>query len=91
MGIFDVFKRGVGEVKEKMQSYTSISGFGMGYSFNSYDDAKIIHKSYLQNDDVYSIITKGARTIANNIEWKVYEINRKGEKVEVFDNELIEL
>lgn len=91
MGFLDILKNGFGGVKEKMHSRTSISGFGMGYSFNSYDDTKTVHNSYLQNDDVYSIISKGARTIANNINWKVYEVNRKGEKVEVFDNELIEL
>ena len=87
MGVLDYFKKTV----QKAANFTSISGYGLNYSFSKFDDTKTVHNSYLQNDDVYSIVSKGAKTMANSIKWKVYEIDSKGEKVEVFDNEFLNL
>lgn len=72
-------------------SYGPITSIGSHFSFSKYNDGKIIQQSYLDNDEVYSIISKSAKTMANNIIWRVYQVNSKGEKEEVFNTPLNEL
>jgi HK97 family phage portal protein len=85
--LLDFFKS---PVKTTLKGLTSISGYNLGYSFSSFDDKNTVKNSYLKNDDVYSIVSKGAKTMANSIKWKVFEVGLDGEKTEVFDNELIQ-
>lgn len=87
MGFTDFFKKTV----QKAASYTSISGYGLGYSFSNLKDKKLVHQSYLMNDDVYSIVSKGSKTIANNIEWKVFEVDAQGNKEQIFESDFIDL
>jgi HK97 family phage portal protein len=66
----------------------------IGYSsnFSNYKLGDEIAKGYDINDDVYSIVSKIARTISNQIVWKIREVNTvNGESENIENSELEKL
>ena len=68
------------------QSYQYTGGF----SFDTFDDQKIINDGYCGNADLYSIINKISSSGAT-IPLDLYDINSNGEKELITDGELFEL
>jgi HK97 family phage portal protein len=61
-------------------------------NYDGFDDYKVgdeIKKGYNVNDDLYSVVSKVARTISNQIKWEVKETNlRTGEENIVQDTDI---
>lgn len=84
---YSIAKRLV-NVATKSHGFTSIRQIGGSFGFTTFDKRRLIENSYLKNDDVFSIIKKGASKAANTIIWRVMLVDNKGDHEEVFDTEL---
>ena len=63
-----------------------------GYNPDLYRKGYEVEKGYNFNDTIYSVVSKIARTISNDMVWKVRKVNKAtGEKEEVNDTPLNDL
>ena len=61
------------------------------YSKNSYYKGFEIEKGYNKNDVIYSVVSTIAKTISNNLVWKVRQVKANGDIEEVEDSNLNDL
>ena len=77
--------------KKSHGSYSSYGWYGhSAFSFNRYDEQKLVEEGYASNTDVYAIVRKISET-GSHIKWKLVEELRDGSIEEVTEGDLYEL